>query len=100
MIRRVLQFARSRLSQLGYAVHPIDENFESDQVVLCKSPAMTNVLEVGANVGNVAERYRSLFPDSYLTLIEPNPEFAENLRRSFAGAKVGQAAIQSTRCRD
>jgi|TARA_B110000908_G_C10190836_1_gene420394 FkbM family methyltransferase len=78
---------------LGYAVHPIDENFESYQVALYKSLAMTNVFDVGANVGKVAERYRNLFPSSNLTLIEPIPEFAESLRQNFAGAKAVQAPL-------
>ena len=48
-------------------------------------------IDVGANVGlysSVLARYRHLFPASKFIAIEANPETADRLRRSVAGAKV------------
>ena len=59
-------------------------------------PDPSTILDLGANIGIAALRFRSLFPDAFIVAVEPNPATVKKLRRNVADDSritVVQAAV-------
>lgn len=82
--------AKSLLKPLGYEMRrkspPIVANaFEAQQrIVDGLGLERPTILDVGANIGGTAKRYRARFPQSEIYCFEPFPETVEKLRQRYA----------------
>jgi FkbM family methyltransferase len=82
---------KSLLKPLGYEMRrkspPLVANaFKAQQRILAALGRVApTVLDVGANVGGTAKRYRARFPEAEIYCFEPFPENIEKLRQRFSG---------------
>jgi len=58
-------------------------NSDDDQIALLGSPRI--IFDVGANIGQTAASYRTLFPQAQIFSFEPDPETFKKLEAAFAG---------------
>jgi FkbM family methyltransferase len=84
MLHDLKQFAARALRRTGYSVGTIPDPFQVQRRLLGARSAEV-VLDVGANVGETAARYRALFPAARVYCFEPAPECVDSLRARFAG---------------
>jgi FkbM family methyltransferase len=68
-----------RITPIGWGVDPFH-----DQAQLLDGAPVSVVLEVGANIGEVVERYRALFPAAVIHAFEPFPDVHRQLADRFA----------------
>jgi FkbM family methyltransferase len=83
LIARVLKRGRSALNGMGYDLHPIDSHCWSDQKALLGDREGLVVLDVGANCGQAACRYRGLFPNARIYCFEPQAELCRQMEDRF-----------------
>ena len=94
-IRNILQKSRHFLERKGYSINPIDSTCWEDQRSLLRDLKISNVVDVGANVGLVAQKYRKLFPTARIVCVEPIKELAEQVRVNCPTANVHQIALSA-----
>jgi FkbM family methyltransferase len=89
MLKFFLQKARLSLQDsFDISVHRRDHSLFSDQVELLKGNSVSQIIDVGANVGMIALEYARYFPDAKLICIEPNPELLPVLQSNLDRANL------------
>lgn len=58
-------------------------NSDEDQMAIVSSPRI--ILDIGANIGQTATRYRAMFPEAHIFSFEPDPETFKKLEAACAG---------------
>jgi FkbM family methyltransferase len=83
-LKRLLGKARRALHAIGYEVRPTENFCWEDQRALVEITGAATIFDVGANRGEIAAKYRSLFPLAQVHCFEPIPEMLPILRARFA----------------
>jgi FkbM family methyltransferase len=83
MLHDLKQIAAKALRRVGYSVATLPDPFLVQRRLLGARRAEA-VLDVGANVGDTAARYRALLPTARVYCFEPAPPCVETLRARFA----------------
>src|SRR5579875_203322 len=84
-VARALKRGRLTLNRYGYDIHPLDCRCWDDQRALLAGLEDVVIFDVGANRGQTAVRYRSLFPASEIHCFEPQAELCEEIDHRFRG---------------
>jgi FkbM family methyltransferase len=87
---RLRRLIKTYLRRNGYDLHRITRNCGekdafAEQKVLLAGEKSRVILDVGANIGQTALKYRTLFPESLIYSFEPFPESFARLASQFAG---------------
>jgi FkbM family methyltransferase len=83
LIAKALKRGRSVLNRHGYDFHPVDTRCWDDQRALLGDRRDALILDVGANCGQTAWQYRSLFPNSQIYCFEAQPDLCRELEARF-----------------
>jgi FkbM family methyltransferase len=83
LIAKALKRGRSVLNRHGYDFHPVDTRCWDDQRALLGDRRDASILDVGANCGQTAWQYRSLFPNSQIYCFEAQPDLCRELEARF-----------------
>lgn len=96
----------------GYDIHPVDQRCWEDQIALLDGRDVEVVFDIGANVGDIAARYREMYPNCRLFCFEPQEShflWLQNrvqkdprvlCHRAAIGAVPGKAQLHLTASRD
>ncbi len=87
-LRPIKTAIRTSLSWLGYEIRRPSyghENDPLDAVSRLAGQSATVVIDVGAHMGQSADRFLGRFPAAKLHLFEPFPDSMQHLRARFAG---------------
>lgn len=93
VVRSILQRVRYYVERRGYSINPIDRSCWHDQLALLQDLNVSNVVDVGANVGLVAAKYCELFPAARIFCVEPIHELAEQIPLNCPSASIHSVAL-------
>lgn len=88
-MRHIRNAVRSAFERSGYEIRrrrpPVwgEDAFRDQGRLLAAAPVRT-ILDVGAHVGDTAQRYRVLFPSAVIHAFEPSPQSHDRLAQRFA----------------
>ena len=90
-INKILRKFGAELHGLGYLQSLQKAEFRKDafdiQKDLTRGSAVKNIIDIGANRGDVALQYRKMFPEAAIYAFEPFPDSFSILQNRFSGDK-------------